>query len=180
MSCVAILMFCLLVTLFAAMSSRSTLTREYDPWLDYDDNGVIDMDDIGYTCLQFGTKGNPTKPVVIHREWMEGNFSFSLPPGWGVEFAVTTAGYDRIRISINAYSLDGHDFDFIAAFKIQGCLVEHTRYKINYSYITPPNIYVYEYSLIFPVTFSSVALTVGNPSTAINDIEGNVYYYLTT
>jgi len=52
---------------------------EYDPWLDYNDDGRINMRDIGATCDAFSTLGDPTKNVTIMHntyEWLE-DFNFS-------------------------------------------------------------------------------------------------------
>ncbi len=43
----------------------STSLGEYDPWLDTDDSGVIDMRDIGALARAFGTAGDSTKNVTV-------------------------------------------------------------------------------------------------------------------
>lgn len=54
----AILASCLTITLFLAIPTRSIPTvGEYDPWADINDDGKINMYDIGYTARLFGTSG---------------------------------------------------------------------------------------------------------------------------
>jgi hypothetical protein len=48
--------FCLTVTLFSLVPSKSA-TGDYDPWADINDDGKINMYDIGYTARLFGTTG---------------------------------------------------------------------------------------------------------------------------
>lgn len=62
------LAFCLVATLlFTAetMSDRSSGSREYDPWLDYNEDGIIDMADISMNIEAFMTTGNPAKNVTV-------------------------------------------------------------------------------------------------------------------
>ncbi|MGD8545223.1 MAG: hypothetical protein PVH12_03505 [Candidatus Bathyarchaeota archaeon] len=41
------LTFCLTVTLFRILPTISQSVGDYDPWLDYNDDGRVDMRDIG-------------------------------------------------------------------------------------------------------------------------------------
>lgn len=82
----------------------SQTTWQYDPWLDYNDDGKIDAKDIGITCRAFGTKGDPVKPVMVTYQTCEYNFSNTIPNGqyWTVE--VSTIGFRTLTISISAYT----------------------------------------------------------------------------
>jgi len=52
--------FCFTATLFMITPSSSQSSRhEYDPWLDINDDGKIDIVDIGEIALAFGTSGTP-------------------------------------------------------------------------------------------------------------------------
>ena len=62
--------FCLTITLFSLVPARSGLP--YDPWMDIDDSGRIDMNDIGNVAARFMTLGDSTKNVTV-TNW---------PPGW--------------------------------------------------------------------------------------------------
>jgi S1-C subfamily serine protease len=52
--------FCFTATLFMTLPSNSQSTvHEYDPWLDINDDGKIDIVDISQIALAFGTSGTP-------------------------------------------------------------------------------------------------------------------------
>lgn len=52
--------FCLTFSLFSAVPTRSSSGDEqYDPWADTNDDGVINMRDIGAMCTMFGASGTP-------------------------------------------------------------------------------------------------------------------------
>jgi hypothetical protein len=54
----AIFAFCLIMTLFLAIPTRSIPTvGEYDPWADINDDGTIDIKDVSYVARLFGTDG---------------------------------------------------------------------------------------------------------------------------
>jgi hypothetical protein len=54
----------IIATLFMIMPTRSSV-NPYDPWLDFNDDGTINMGDIGAACNAFGTYGDPTKNVNV-------------------------------------------------------------------------------------------------------------------
>ena len=56
--------FCLTFVLFGISPTRSA-SNPYDPWLDTNDDGVINMRDIGAACSAFGASGDPAKNVTI-------------------------------------------------------------------------------------------------------------------
>lgn len=58
--------FCLASTLFMIMPTISSpVIGEYDPWLDINDDGKIDIKDIAASARAFGTLGDPTKNVTV-------------------------------------------------------------------------------------------------------------------
>jgi len=58
--------FCLTVTLFLVLPTKSSETsNEYDSWADINDDGKINMYDIGYTAQRYGASGDPTKNVNV-------------------------------------------------------------------------------------------------------------------
>ncbi|MEM3610414.1 MAG: hypothetical protein QW076_05970 [Candidatus Anstonellales archaeon] len=59
------LTFCLTATLFTIIPIRSSSTREYDPWLDYNDDGIIDMKDIYQTVLHYCAEGDPVNKTAL-------------------------------------------------------------------------------------------------------------------
>jgi hypothetical protein len=61
---VALATFCLTATLFMIVSTRSQ-TGQYDPWMDLDDNGQINILDAIDLSNVYGTSGDPTKIVTV-------------------------------------------------------------------------------------------------------------------
>jgi hypothetical protein len=58
--------FCLTTTLFIVLPTRSSPSAgEYDSWADINDDGKINMYDIGYTAQRYGASGDPTKNVNV-------------------------------------------------------------------------------------------------------------------
>jgi len=57
--------FWLTATLFMIMPTRSSSSRVYDPWIDINDDGKIDMMDIGYVCLAYGTNGTAINKTAL-------------------------------------------------------------------------------------------------------------------
>jgi hypothetical protein len=58
--------FCLTSTLFIIIpTSGSPDAGDYDPWLDINDDGKIDMKDVGAVCRAFGTKGEPINKTAL-------------------------------------------------------------------------------------------------------------------
>lgn len=57
----AFLAFCLTATLLVGVTSSA----EYDPWVDLDDSGEIDIFDALTLAGVYGTSGNPTKNVNV-------------------------------------------------------------------------------------------------------------------
>jgi hypothetical protein len=103
--------FCLTSSLFAVKPSGSQTERQYDPWADVNDDGIINMKDTVYTILLFNTKGDPTKPIIVNgyyaEEW---NKTYSLNQGKSNVTWVYTKGLRKItfRISIwpGAWAID--------------------------------------------------------------------------
>ncbi len=56
--------FCLTATLFLIVPTNSQY-QTYDPWLDINDDGVINMLDLYYPALSFGAVGDTTKNVTV-------------------------------------------------------------------------------------------------------------------
>ena len=58
--------FCLTATLLIVLPTRSSpRAGEYDSWADINEDGKINMYDIGYTAQKFGAAGDPTKNVNV-------------------------------------------------------------------------------------------------------------------
>jgi len=60
-----LVIFCLTATSLLIIPTRSQTAGQYDPWLDWNDDGKINLIDVFRTELAFGTSGDPTKPVNV-------------------------------------------------------------------------------------------------------------------
>jgi hypothetical protein len=104
--------FCLTVTLFSLVPVRSSLP--YSPWSDtFDENGKIDMKDIGNIAAQFGTTGDPTKNVNVMN--------------WPPEF-------DNVPTYVN---ISWNPTGFVHS--IEGCFFSTNGYAKMSIFITPTN-----------------------------------------
>ena len=57
--------FCLTVALFTVMPSRSQSELRYDPWMDINDDGSIDMADISFLIEEFMATGIPINKTEL-------------------------------------------------------------------------------------------------------------------
>lgn len=62
---VVLITFCLTATLFLTRTTRSQVAGQYDPSLDINHDGTINMKDIGAEAKAFGTSGDPTLNVTV-------------------------------------------------------------------------------------------------------------------
>jgi hypothetical protein len=56
--------FCLTAIVFMVVPIRSSISP-YDPWLDYDENGKINLEDLVRFANSYATTGDPTKNVNV-------------------------------------------------------------------------------------------------------------------
>jgi hypothetical protein len=61
----AILLSSMILALAFIQNSGSQTQREYDPWADVNDDGIINMRDVTNEILLFNTVGDPTKNVNV-------------------------------------------------------------------------------------------------------------------
>ena len=61
---IALTTFCLTATVFTVVPTRSQNNR-YDPWLDTNDDGLVNIVDLAKTATAFGSSGDPTKNVNV-------------------------------------------------------------------------------------------------------------------
>jgi hypothetical protein len=132
---VALCTFCLTACLFMVSATRSAF--EYDPWLDYNEDGVIDVSDLHPLGGSYGTMGDSTKNVTIagHVNKLAFNVSTGVESysayytGW-----ISVDGYSKVTIcistetSVNSYRLvtshyAGHAYTVDEATNFQECLV---------------------------------------------------------
>jgi len=107
--------FCLTVTLFVVLPTKSSPSAGgYDSWADINDDGKINMYDIGYTAQRYGATGDPTKNVnvtnwpepqyktgsqVVNISWYNGGDSGSFK--LNTTAIVSTGGYSRMSVAIS-------------------------------------------------------------------------------
>jgi hypothetical protein len=177
--------FCLTSALFAVKPSGSLSSKQYDPWMDINDDGRIDMRDIGQLCINFGAAGDPTKPVIINHNWREGNCSFSLNPGGYTSFNISTTGFRIVTIRILAYSIDRHKFYLSIMPKVTGSICDRLNYIVSsygeftFSLIPPYSAVLANFKETYEVAFSELMVGIYNNST-ITTLYGTLYYYLNT
>ena len=97
--------FCLTSALFMMVPTSSSPTAgEYDPWLDYNDDGIIDIYDVVATCICYDTTGDPTKPVVVNgyyaKEWNE---TVELDENESITYRVSTAGLKTLTLQVSIW-----------------------------------------------------------------------------
>jgi len=178
----------LMLALALAPPSGSQLQRQYDPWADINDDGLIDMRDIAYEGRLFGTTGDPTKHVVIKHDWSEGNFSFSLGPNENKRFNISAKGFETLTLYIKAWSRDVHSFQVYLGFLVNGERADEQVVTIrSYSplviMIIPPQPWGWgwpaNFRRTYSVTFSELIVWIWNNSTSYA-LWGNIYYHLNT
>lgn len=64
---IAFLALCLTATLFIGVTSSpaTTSTAEYDPWVDINDDGIIDIFDIVTLAVRYGATGTPINKTAL-------------------------------------------------------------------------------------------------------------------
>jgi hypothetical protein len=139
---VAILLgFCLVAMLFRALPvAYQQETREYDPWCDIDDSGLINMKDIYEVALRFGTAGDPTKNVNVtnwpdwpipQKEYKFFSYKFGSQPLVYIsdEDATVKSTTNMSFVTVKEYTIDatsnlstGMGLTFACMFSTQGAL----------------------------------------------------------
>lgn len=155
----------------------------YDPWEDINDDGVINILDIVNLANSYGTTGDPTKNVVVRYNWTEGVFNFSLTPWGNVNFNITTGGFRKLAIGINAWSQDNHRFYVLISPMILDETVDPIVYVLesNHQRLNWTGIWGIGpgFFKIYEVAFSELMVWIFNNSTSYG-LNGEVHYYLTT
>ena len=101
--------FCLTATLFMILPTRSLpAIGEYDPWLDTNDDGKIDMKDIGAEARAFGSSGTPINKTALllelqtRIEILEANmFTSSSTNSSETDFTFSTDYKEMLDMSMN-------------------------------------------------------------------------------
>jgi len=103
---VAIVLTALMLALMFIPMSGSQSTKQYDPWLDYNDDGKISLADLVSLAQSYGTTGNPTKNVTIAGyHWSSTSYEIEIPASSQGRINITTTGYRQITIHFYAYDV---------------------------------------------------------------------------
>ena len=84
--------FCLIVVLFMIITTQSSSGDTYDPWIDINDDGKINILDITFVAKAFGTSGTPINKTMLIQELETArahNETYSTTP-------VSISGYSAI------------------------------------------------------------------------------------
>jgi hypothetical protein len=175
----------MIIALMFIPMSGSQSTKQYDPWLDYNDDGKISLADLVSLAQSYGTTGDPTKPVIINHNWLEGNASFNLSPNGDWSISIPTTGFRTITITIRAYSNDAHKFQVLIRFiGIVDEKLEVVKSEIPLIFV-PPNpppwktVSPANFRNTYEITFSKLIVWIWNNSTSYN-LSGAIYYHLNT
>jgi hypothetical protein len=159
----------MILALAFIQNSGSQTTFQYDPWADINDDGKIDMKDIGYICRLFGTTGDPTKNVNVinfpqtyrimhttytYAEKFHAEQPSGAPPVWRY---FNTEGYRQITIAL---SINGNASVTIWwAIPNGGCWDQY-HYFVKNSY----NFTAVTYQVIAPELYISFCSFIELPS----------------
>ncbi len=96
----ALLTFCLTATVFMVATSRSA---EYDPWVDLNDDGKIDIFDVVGMTSRYAATGNPTKNVTVTnwptKRTLDASLAYNLVIELGTyEFEADVEGYSKVTL----------------------------------------------------------------------------------
>lgn len=69
---------------------------EYDPWLDYNEDGIIDVNDLSPLGQAYGSSGDPTKNVTTTLAHRIGYYNDTSPPASSI--IIDTRGYRQITL----------------------------------------------------------------------------------
>jgi len=73
-----------------------TSGSEYDPWLDYNEDGIIDVHDLSPLGQAYGSSGDPTKNVTTTLAHRIGYYNDTSPPSSFI--TIDTRGYREITL----------------------------------------------------------------------------------
>jgi len=124
----------LLTVVLAPIFSQSSGT--YDPWLDYNEDGIIDVNDLHPLGQAYGTSGDPTRNVTIAghvSKLIRAAESVSVPPtlGW-VSDLIWIDGYAKITILITLNPSSLNCSSTVWAYDSSGItswLVDYSRFE---------------------------------------------------
>ena len=119
---VAVLLCSMILALTFIQNSGSQASKQYDPWMDINDDGRIDMRDITQLCLNFMATGDPAKPVIVGGyNWSVYSNCIIIPPDSGGGIEIPVIGYRRVSINFNtnlSFPLGSDSMQIRTGFKV--------------------------------------------------------------
>jgi hypothetical protein len=103
---VAIVLTALMLAIMFIPMSGSQSTKQYDPWLDYNDDGKISLADLVSLAQSYGTTGNPTKNVNV-TNWQP---NYAMETYWEHLNITWKNGYGNVGLGVGGKRWFG-DFD---------------------------------------------------------------------
>ncbi|HKZ94060.1 MAG TPA: hypothetical protein VJ249_05715 [Candidatus Bathyarchaeia archaeon] len=94
-----------LLTMAHAPLSGQQGNGRYDPWLDYDENGIIDANELQRLGEAYGSTGDPTKNITIAGHATQylrpGGVNIMIPPsGSWLSSMISIDGYAKVTVLI--------------------------------------------------------------------------------
>jgi hypothetical protein len=104
--------FCLTAMIFMVIPIRSSI-NPYDPWLDYNEDGKISLQDLILLANSYGTTGDPTKDVTItslNHYSSEENVAVQPPAGQssGTYRYFSIEGFRQVSLYVGALNSTSH------------------------------------------------------------------------
>ncbi len=103
----------LLTSIFLVGFTASSSQGEYDPWIDSNEDGSVDIFDAIMLANVFGTTGDPTKNVTVTghaNKLIKAAYRVSVPSGdaWGNTIYTVIDGYSKVTVLIATSDFPNH------------------------------------------------------------------------
>ena len=193
----ATLLTALMLALLFIPMSGSQASKQYDPWMDINDDGRIDMRDITQLCINFMATGDPTKNVTVSGYGFKVlNYDINITANTGGCINVSVSGYRQITLHFNPirswivhilgwpYTIryyQGDNVSVALAFSLGGTFEKLTTFNTNITVSTDPykpEWYIGTPSLIsFTYNVKGEKFVIGyyNPTTKTQRLKISVY-----
>ena len=112
----AILTFCLTATIFMVATSNSA---EYDPWVDINGDGKIDIFDVVGMTSRYAATGDPAKNVTV-KNWPTNKLAYyyadiMLPGQTEASPWISVSEYSKIVVCIHVITAVPNEYRLVAA-----------------------------------------------------------------
>jgi hypothetical protein len=189
--------FCLTSALFTVKPSGSQSTLSYNPWMDINDDGRIDIYDVVSVTAIYGKTGDPTKNVSVSNYGFKVlSYDINITANTGGCINIPVSGYRQITLHFNPiYSVvvyilgwpykirydRGDNVSVALAFSVGGTFEKLTTFNTNITVSTnpyQPQWYMGTPSLIsFTYDIKGEEFLIGyyNPTTKTQRLKISVY-----